>query len=150
MILSKISKLNSKLSKNIKPHKQAHEFPKSGEHSDKLINQLNHCKTTADLCESLDYLSYIYQEESLVCNICVIYPSQDGCLTLRPFTYNIKNDDIYKSTKVLSRDFHNLKTHVKRHFESKVHLKNDCHCQKKKKIIKGNLKRENMQLVCRS
>ena len=47
-----------------------------------------------------------------------------------PFTYNIKNDDICNSTKLLSRDFCNLKTHVKRHFESEVHLKNDCDWQK--------------------
>ena len=76
MILNEISKLNSKLSKKIKPRKQANEVPKSDEHSNKLINQLNHCKTIADLCKSFDYLSYISQEESLVCNICVIYSSQ--------------------------------------------------------------------------
>ena len=57
-------------------------------------------------------------------------PSQGGSHTPGRFKYNIKNDDIYKSTKVLSRDFRNLKTHVKRHFENKVHLKNDCDWQK--------------------
>ena len=57
MILNEKSKLNSKLSKKIKPRKQANEVPKSDEHSNKLINQLNHCKTIADLCESFDYLS---------------------------------------------------------------------------------------------
>ena len=72
MILSEISKLNSKLSEKIKPWKEANEPPKSDKHSDKLINQLNHCKTIADLCESFNYLSYISQEESLVCNICHI------------------------------------------------------------------------------
>ena len=45
MILSEISKLNSKLSEKIKPRKQGNELPKSDEHSVKLINQLNHCKT---------------------------------------------------------------------------------------------------------
>ena len=59
MILSEKSKLNSKLSNEIKPRKQANELPKLDEHSDKLISQLNHCKTVADLCESFDYLSYI-------------------------------------------------------------------------------------------
>ena len=54
----------------------------------------------------------------------------------RTLSYNIKNDDIYKSTKVLSRDFRNLKTHVKRHFENEVYLKNDCDWQKKE-IYKG-------------
>ena len=63
--------MNSKLSDEIKPCKQANEIPKSDKHSDKLINQLNHCKTIADLCESFDYLSYIPQEESLVCNMYV-------------------------------------------------------------------------------
>ena len=91
---------------------------------------MNHCKTIADLCESFDYLSYISQEESLVCNICVINPSQGGSHTPGRFTHNIKNDDIYKSTKVLSRDFRNLKTHVKRHFENEVYLKNDCDCKR--------------------
>ena len=100
-ILNEISKLNSKLSEKIKACKQANKFPRSGENSDKLINQLNNCKCIADLCESLDYFSYISQEESLVCNRCVIYPSQGGCHTPGRFTYNIKNDDIYKSAKVL-------------------------------------------------
>ena len=59
MILNETSKLNSKLSNEIKPRKQANELPKSDEHSDKLISQLNHCKTIADLCKSFDYLSYI-------------------------------------------------------------------------------------------
>ena len=45
MILSEISKLNSKLSEKIKPRKQGNELPKSDELSVKLINQLNHCKT---------------------------------------------------------------------------------------------------------
>ena len=98
MILSKISKLNYKLSEKIKPCKQANELPKSDEYSHKPINQLNHCKAIVDLCESFDYLSYIRQEESLICNICVIYPSQGGCHTSRRVTYNIRKDDIYKST----------------------------------------------------
>ena len=140
MILSKISKLNSKLSKKIKPRKQANEVPKSDEHSDKLIYRLNHCKTIADLCESFDNLSYISQEESLVCNICVIYPSQGGSHSPGYFTYNIKNDDTYKSTMVLLRDFRNLKTHVKCHFENEVHLKNDC-VYRKKEIHKGKCER---------
>ena len=102
---------------------------------------MNHCKTIADLSESFDYLSYICEEESLVCNICATYPSQCGSHTPGSFTYNIKNDDIYKSTKVLSRDFRNLKTHVKRHFDNEVHLKNDCDWQKKE-IYKGNCETE--------
>ena len=55
-------------------------------------------------------------------------PSQGHSHTPGHFKYNIKNND--NSTKVLSRDFRNLKTHVKRHFENKVHLKNDCDWQK--------------------
>ena len=100
---------------------------------------MNHRKTIADLCESFHYLSYISQEESLVCNIC---PSQGGSHTPGRFTYNIT------STKVLSRDFRNLKTHVKRRFENEVHLKNDC--GKKRKFIKANMKHKNMELVCGS
>ena len=57
MILSEISKLNSKILEKIKPRKQAYELPKSDEHSDKLISQLNNSKTISDLCESFDYLS---------------------------------------------------------------------------------------------
>ena len=41
MILSQISKLNSKLFQKIKPRNQANEFSKSDEHSDKLINQFS-------------------------------------------------------------------------------------------------------------
>ena len=54
MILSKISKLNSKLPDEIKPQKQANELPKSDKHSDNLINQLDHCKTKADICQSFN------------------------------------------------------------------------------------------------
>ena len=97
MILSEISKLNSKLPHEMKHRKLANELPKPDKHSDKLINQLNHCKTIADLCESFHYFSYISQEESLVCNICVVYSFQSGSNTPGRFTYNIKNDDICKS-----------------------------------------------------
>ena len=93
--------MSFKFSEKIKPRKLANKLLKSDELSDKLINQLNHYKTV-DLCEFFDYLSYISQEELLVCNICVIYPSQGDSHTHRRFTYNIKNDDIYKSIKVLS------------------------------------------------
>ena len=41
MILSEISKFNSKLSEKIRPRNQANEFSKSDEHSDKLINQFS-------------------------------------------------------------------------------------------------------------
>ena len=117
----------------MKPRKHANDLPKSDEHSDKLNNQLNHCKTIAYLWESFNYLSYISQEESLACNICFIYiyPSQGGSHSLGHFIYNILNDNIYQSTKVLSRDFRNLKTHVKRHFGNEVHLKNDYDWQEK-------------------
>ena len=101
-ILSEISKLNSKLSEKINPRKQANELTKSGEHSDQLINQLNNCKIIADLRKSLDYLSYISQEESLVCNICVTYPSQGGSHTPLPI---ISKMTIYIS---LLRYFHEI------------------------------------------
>ena len=114
MILSKISKLNPKLPDEIKPRKQANKPPKLGEHFNWLINQLNHCKTIPDLCESFNHLSYISLEESPVCNIYLIYPSQGGSHAPGLLTYNINIDVIYKSTKVLSQDFRNLKTHVKR------------------------------------
>ena len=58
--------MNSKLLNEIKPRKQANELPKSDEHSDKLINQLNHCKTIANLCKPFNYRSCISEEESLV------------------------------------------------------------------------------------
>ena len=77
----------------------------------------------------INYLSYISQKESLVC---AIYPSLGDPHTPRRFTYNMKNGDIYKYTKVPSRDFRSLKIHVKRHFENKVHRKSDYDCQKKK------------------
>ena len=48
------------------------------------------------------------------------------------FTYNIKNDVIYKPTKVSPRDIGTLKTHVMCHFENKVNLKNDNDGQEKK------------------
>ena len=95
-----------------------------------LSNQLNYCKATADSCESFNYFSYISQEESFACNIYVTYPSHSRSHTPGRCTYNTKNGKISKSTEVLSRDFRYLKTHVKRHFENKVHLKNDCYWQR--------------------
>ena len=79
-----------------------------------IINQLNHFKVIAYSCESFNYLFYIFQEESLVCNIHVTYLSQAGSHAPGRFTYNIENDDIC-----------NLTTPVKRHFENEVNLKND-------------------------
>ena len=141
MKFSEISKLNPKLFDEINSHKQANELPKSEEHFNKLINQLNQCKTIADLCESFNYLSYISLEQSLVCNIYVMYPSQGGSQTPGRLNYNIIIDNIDKS-KVLPRDFSHLKTHVKRHFENEVHLKND---KKNTNERKRNVKHENMQ-----
>ena len=60
-----------------------------------------------------------------------IYPSQGSSRSPGHFIYNIRNDNIYQSTKVFSRDFRNLKTHVKRHFGNEVHLKNDYDWQEK-------------------
>ena len=92
---------------------------------------MNHCKTMTDSCESFNYLPYISHEESLLYNICVIYPFLGCSHTPGSFTYNIKNNNIYKSTKVPSRDIRTLKTHVQRNFENEVHLKNDYDWQEK-------------------
>ena len=70
-----------------------------------------------------------------------------GSHTPGHFTYDIKTDDIYNSTKVLSQNFPNLMTHAKRHFENQVHLKMTT-IGKKRKIIKANVKQENIKLVC--
>ena len=74
-------------------------------------------------------------------------PSQGGCHTPGRFTYDIKTDHIYKSTNVLSQDFPNLMTHAKRHFKNEVRLKMTM-IGKKRKIIKANVKQENIKLVC--
>ena len=72
MILSEISKLNSKAPKLLK---QANDFSKSDEHSDKKpINQLNHFKTVVDLCKYFNYLFYIFQEETPICNLTILNP----------------------------------------------------------------------------
>ena len=39
MILSQISKLNSKFSDEVEPREEANELPKSEKHSDKFISQ---------------------------------------------------------------------------------------------------------------
>ena len=59
--------------------------------------------------------------------------------TPRRLTYNIKMDHTSKSTKVLSRDLHNLKTHVKCHLVNKFHL-NMIMIGKESKIMKENVK----------
>ena len=94
-----------------------------------IIFPYDHFGNYLDSPGKINYLSYISQKESLVC---AIYPSLGDSHTPRRFTYNMKSDDIYKYTKVPSRDFRSLKIHVKRHFENKVHRKNDYDCQKKK------------------
>ena len=85
---------------------------------------MNRCKIITGLCKSSNYLFCISQEEQLVWNIYHI-PFSRWLSTPGRFTHNNKNDEIYKSTKVLSWYFGNLKTRVKRHFENKVLLKND-------------------------
>ena len=63
----------------------------------------------------------------------------DGSHAPRRLNYNIKMDHISKSTKVLSRDLHNLKTHVKCHLVNKFHL-NIIMIRKESKIMKENVK----------
>ena len=55
-----------------------------------------------------------------------------------------KNDEISKSTKILSRAFRNLTTHAKHHFEKEVYLKMTV-IGREIKIIKAHTKHENMQ-----
>ena len=64
---------------------------------------MNHCKTIADLCESLDYLSYTSQEESLVCNICVknFDPSILGSKEIIQSILKKENMALFRNGKVI-------------------------------------------------
>ena len=38
--------------------------------------------------------------------------------------YDVANDETYKSTHTMSREFRNLKVHIKTHFENELHMDN--------------------------
>ena len=84
-----------------------------------LISQSNHCRAVADSCEFFNYIFNISQAELFVCDTRVTYSSQGGSRAPGGFSNDIKNGNIC-----------NLMTHVKRHFENKVNLKNDSYWQK--------------------
>ena len=92
--------------------------------SEDQIEQLPHCKTVNDICAHIACLTYEPDEQCLVCTACVIYPSQGGAHTPGRFAYCLESEELFQSNNLLSRDFRNLKTHVKRHLENEVHLRN--------------------------
>ena len=61
-----------------------------------------------------------------------IIVNYDGFMQMENLPTMLKNDDIYKPTKVSPRDIVTLKTHVMCHFEKRVNLRNDNNWQEKK------------------
>ena len=55
--------------------------------------------------------------------MCVTIPRIAGAHTPGHYDYDISNDDVYSQTKVMCREFRNLKTHLKRHFDNEDHKK---------------------------
>ena len=96
-------------------------------------DKLRSCKTVEDICDKFDDILYVPEEKVLSCVRCVVYPSQGGAHMPGRFTYDIANDETYRSTNVTTREFRNLKSVIKRHFENEIHLCNVREWQEKQK-----------------
>ena len=77
-----------------------------------------------DICKNIEDIVYVPEEGGLTCIRCVISPRQGGAHTPGRFSYDISHDDMYISTKITSREFRNLKTVIRRHFENDFHQHN--------------------------
>ena len=89
-----------------------------------MYGKLRECKTVDELCSVFNELSYIPTEHSLVCSTCVLHPFRIGANIPGRFLYDVANDETYKSTHTMSREFRNLKVHIKTHFENELHMDN--------------------------
>ena len=59
----------------------------------------------------------------MICTFCVVYPDHGGISHVPGcFTYDIKHDDEYTSTNLLSQKFRNLKKNIKRHLSKEIHI----------------------------
>ena len=81
------------------------------------------CKTVKQLCETFDHLDYLSQEKCLVCSVCMTVSRLAGSHAPGRYAYDLSNDELYMTTNIMSREFRNLKIHIKRHFENEDHIK---------------------------
>lgn len=91
--------------------------------SEDLDEKLRLCKTLGDICSTFDELSYIDEDKMVVCTMCVLYPVETSHLP-GYFEYDFINDEQHQNTQVMSREFRNLKTNIKRHFMLELHKEN--------------------------
>ena len=91
--------------------------------SEDLDEKLRLCKTLGDICSTFDELSYIDEDKMVVCTMCVLYPVETSHLP-GYFEYDFINDEQHQNTQVMSREFRNLKTNIKRHFMLEFHKEN--------------------------
>ena len=92
-----------------------------------MYGKLRECKTVEELCSVFDELSNIPTEHSLVCGTYVLPPFGIGA--------NIPGRFLY----AMSREFRNLKVHIKTHFENEFHMDN---VHEREREIRGKSKRE--------
>ena len=60
---------------------------------------------------------------SVICTVCVTRPRLPGAHSPGHFSYDISKDEIFSQTGVTTREFRNLRSHLKRHFEHQDHCK---------------------------
>ena len=82
---------------------------------------MKQCKVVQDLVDEFDCLDYVLQENSLFCNVCVSYPRQGANIPGRFLLTDNSDGSTKDETQHQSRNFRNLKSHVKRHFEGDLH-----------------------------
>ena len=89
-----------------------------------IDDKLFMCETMNHLCPEFEYLNYIPEERYFVCDFCIIFLWIGGVHVPHRYEYNLSNTVVYVNHNIMSREFKNIKTHLKRHLENVYHLKN--------------------------
>ena len=76
------------------------------------------------LCKDIDGLEYISEEKCLVCSYCVTTASKGGVHAPGRFVYDLVHEKVIETMNVVSREFRNLKTHLKGHLNNEEHIIN--------------------------
>ena len=125
LIIDEIQKLNLKIPAGLSDSSTVGASKETIPAIENQIDEkLRECKTVTDICKNIEDIVYVPEEGGLTCIRCVISPRQGGAHTPGRFSYDISHDDMYISTKITSREFRNLKTVIRRHFENDFHQHN--------------------------
>ena len=64
------------------------------------------------------------RERYHVCNFCVTFPRVVRAHVPVRFKYNLSNDEVYVNRNIMSKEYRNIKAHLKRYIQNQYQLKN--------------------------